>query len=49
MNPLPFPAILHHPPPCPGSKSPIEVSGAEGHRVAAPIKAAEGTDPSRRW
>lgn len=48
MNPLPFPAIPHHPPTRPGSKSPIEVSGAEGPRVSAPIKVAERTDPSRR-
>lgn len=44
MNLLGFLAILHHP----GSKSPTEVPGAEGPRVAAPIKAAKGTDPSQR-
>ena len=47
MNLLAFPAIPHHPPTRPGSRSPIEVPRAEGPRVAAPIKAAKGTDPAR--
>ena len=49
MNLFGFLAVPHHQPARRGSKSPIEVPGAEGPHVTAPTKAARGTDPSCRW